>query len=211
MGFDFFLVTGFADLNVVRDFNFSYESLIDILVIVLLSIALLIVIVTPVLLAYCWANYSLEYVREYRSRFSLKKWFSNRSDFQLAEVPDLVWMRYRTTYSRMIGFGFSIIAYSISSISYMIQNFTRLEHALVEYFSFPFDVLKNLGKASSTGEVVIMQMEEVWMEMLYIVVISIIFFFVGYIFGAFLVDYRLKKLKRNFKKEISLSRFSSDE
>jgi hypothetical protein len=210
MGFDVLFFFGFVNLNIMRDFNFSYESLIEILVIVLLSIALLIVIATPVFLAYCWANYSFEYVREYRSRFSLKKWFSNRSDFELADVSDLVWMKYRTTYSRMVGFGFSIIAYAVASISYMIQNFVRLEQAMVEYFSFPFDVMKNLGQVESTGEV-ITQMEGVWKEMLYIVVISIIFFFVGYIYGSFLVDYRLKKLKKQFKKEISASRFSSNE
>lgn len=198
MGYSILTLPGFAEIDIIKDYNFNYETLTDVLVIILLSIALFIVIAAPVFFALCWAHYSLEYVKEFRSQFSLKKWFLNRADFELEQVPDLVWIKYRSTYSKMIGFGFAILAYAVSSITYMIQNFGRLEHALKEYFSFPFQVVKNLGQATTPGEV-IMKMEEVWMEMLYIVLTSIIFFFVGYIVGAFLVDFRLRRLKKGSK------------
>ena len=196
MGFDVLFLLSYAEFNIVRDYNLSYESLVDIVVLILLSIALLIVIVTPVFFIFCWVNYSLEYVKEYRSHFSLKKWFKHRNDFLLEEVPELVWIKYRSTYARMVGFGFSVLAYAVTSITYMLQNFSRLELALVDYFSFPFKVIKNLDGVETNGGV-LLPMEEVWMEMFYIVVISIIFFLVGYIYGSFLVDFRLKRVKKS--------------
>jgi hypothetical protein len=173
----------------------NLESVVDVVVLVLALASLLFVIVFPIIIVVFWVRYSQEYVREFRYHFSLKKWFANRSDFSLENLPDLLWIKYRATYSKMIAFGFSVMAYVIACAVYMVQNFDGLDKALVEYFSFPFKVLNNFGSTESRGGVML-PMEEVWIEMLYIVLISIIFFLAGYIFGSFLVDFRLRRLRK---------------
>lgn len=209
MGTDVLLILGFAELDLFKDFNIEYETLVDIVIIILLCIGLLVVIAAPLFLLSCWTIYSIEYVKKYRSRFSVKKWFSGKSPLNLIDVTSVEWLRYRSTYSRMVGFGFSIIAYGTASAAYLIQNFNRIEYGLVEYFSFPFKVVKNLDHFQSIDRLenidrVLFPYEEVWNEMIFIVVISAIFFLVGYIFAAFLVDYRLSKLKRGARQTAKL-------
>lgn len=202
MGIDVIFLLGFAELDFLRDFNLKFEPLVDIVVIALLAIALLVVIITPVFLLFCWTIYSVDYVKRYRSKFSVQKWFTGRSELGPKDVYYMEWLGYRSTYSRMVGFGFSIFAYGTASTVYLIQNFKRIENGMVEYFSFPFKVVKNMNHFQSAEGLenidhVLFPYEEVWAQMIYIVVISAIFFLVGYIFAAFLVDYRLRNLKRD--------------
>ena len=193
-----------VDLNLIRDYSFNYDSLVDLVVIILLCIALFVVVVTPVFLLCCWVIYSVDYVKNYRSRFSVQKWFSGKSDTSLADLSDLIWIHYRITYSRMVGFGMSIFGYGTASAFYMILNFKRIEEGLTEYFHFPFKAVENLDQFESMQQMtsfdqIMFPSQEVWAEMLSIVVISIIFFLAGYIFSGFLIDYRLKKLRGEIK------------
>ena len=193
-----------VDLKLFRDYSLSYDSLVDLVVIILLCIALLVIVITPVFLFCCWAIYSVDYVKNYRSKFSVQKWFSGKSDTSLAELSDLIWMHYRTTYSRMVGFGMSIFGYGTASAFYIILNFKRIEEGLTEYFRFPFKAVENLDQFEAMRRMesvdqILFPSDEVWAEMLSIVVISMIFFLAGYVFSGFLVDYRLKKLRGDIK------------
>jgi len=204
VGTDALLILGFAKLNFLRGLNLEFDSLVDIVVFFLLVLGLLVIMITPLFLLFCWVSYSIDYVKKYRSKFSVKKWFAGRSQLGPRDVTNIEWLRYRSTYTRMVGFGFSIIAYVTSSISYLIQTFERIDHGIVEYFSFPFHVMRNLDRFQSMDRLdsidrILFPYEEAWAEMIFIVVISAIFFLVGYIFAAFLVDYRLSKLKRNIR------------
>jgi len=204
VGTDTLIIAGFLELNFLRGLNLEFNSLVDLVIIFLLVMGLLVIMVTPLFLLYCWVSFSIDYVRKYRSKFSVKKWFAGRSQLGPRDVTNIEWLRYRSTYSRMVGFGFSIIAYLSSSVAYLIQSFESIEHGIVEYFSFPFHVMRNLGRFQSmdrldTIDRILFPYEEAWAEMIFIVVISAIFFLVGYIFAAFLVDYRLSKLKRNIR------------
>ena len=202
-----FYLLEFSEVNLIRDYNFSFDTLVDLVVIVLLSITLMVIIAAPVFMLCCWTIYSIDYVKNYRPKFSVQKWFSGKSDIPLSELSDLIWMRYRITYSRMVGFGFSIIGYGTACTYYLIQNFKRIEEGLTEYFSFPFKVVENLdGFQSFSGpeniDEVLFPNEEIWAEMIYVVVISAIFFLAGYVIASFLVDYRLKKMKKSISRKI---------
>ncbi len=199
---DVLFILGFAKLDILRDFNLEYGSLVDIVVIILLCMGLLVVIATPLFLLCCWTIYSVDYVKKYRSKFSVQKWFTGRSKLGLKDITNIEWLRYRSTYSRMVGFGISIWAYGAASTVYLIKNFKRIENGMVEYFSFPFKVVKNLDQLQTVDQVENMESvafpyQEVWNEMIFIVVISAIFFLAGYIFASFLVDYRLRKLNKS--------------
>ncbi len=202
-----FYLLDFSEVNLIRDYNFSFDTLVDLVVIVLLSITLLVIIAAPVFMLCCWTIYSIDYVKNYRPKFSVQKWFTGKSDIKLSELSDLIWLQYRITYSRMVGFGFSIIGYGIACTYYLIQNFKRIEEGLTEYFSFPFTVVENLDEfksLSSTESIddILFPNEEVWVEMIYVVVVSAIFFLAGYLFASFLVDYRLKKMKKSLSRKI---------
>jgi hypothetical protein len=208
MGVDVLLyLFDFVELKIFRDYSLSYDSLVDLVVIILLSIAILVIVLAPVFLFCCWAIYSVDYVKNYRSSFSVQKWFSGRSDRSLAELSDLIWMHYRTTYARMVGFGMSIFGYGTASSFYIILNFKRIEVGLTEYFRFPFRAVENfdqieLVQRMESVDQIMFPSDKVWAEMLSIVVISIIFFIVGYVFSGFLVDYRLRKLRGDIKVSI---------
>lgn len=95
----------------------------------------------------------------------------------------------------MIGFGISIIAYAISSNFYMYKNFDQIGTGLKEYFSFPFVVFKNIR----TTEVKIksgIPLTDVWLQMIFIVGVSIFVFFVGYFMGQIIVNLRYKRIEK---------------
>ena len=184
-------------IDLRKDFNFKAESLLEVLVIIIICCALLAIMLTPILLVYCWIYYSYKYVCNYRDRFSLKKWFKKTSDLYEVKVSKRVWFKYRKTYSKMLGFGLSILAYCLASNFYMLRNFDRLEVALVNYFSFPFKVLDNISKLKVRDENNLV-LETIWQEMLLIVIVSVVMFFVGYFIGYSIVNFRFRRVQKWF-------------
>lgn len=184
-------------IDLRKDFNLRVESILEVLVIIIMCCALLAIVLTPVVLVYFWIYYSYRYVCNYRDRFSLKKWFKKTSDLYEVKVSKRVWFKYRKTYSKMLGFGFSILAYCLASNFYMFRNFDRLEVALVNYFSFPFKVLDNISKLRVLDENNL-ALEEIWKEMLLIVFVSIAIFFLGYMIGTMIVNFRYRRVKKWF-------------
>ncbi len=68
-----------------------------------------------------------------------------------------------------------------------------------EYFRFPFLVLDEFGLINSSKEIE-MKFEDFWNHMLLIVVISGMFFLVGYLLGSLVVDLRFKLLNKQVQK-----------
>ena len=170
-------------------------ELLDLLVIILLCCVTLVIILTPLVLIYLWVHYSFGYVKSYRKRFSIKKWITGKSDLNYGSFPRKVWRSYSRVYSKMIGFGLSILAYSLSSIFYMTLNFKRIEDALVDYFSFPFKILDGLDNLENSNPIA-SQIIELSLEMIAIVGVSILAFALGYLIGRLIVYYRFRRLKR---------------
>ena len=191
------------DLNPKKDFHIRIESILEVLVVILICCALLVVVLTPLFLVFFWVSYSLQYVINFRDRFSMKKWLKGESDLNFESFSALVWMHYKETYSKMIGFGLAILAYAISSNLYMFKNFERMEDALFDYFSFPFTVLNSFGKFNLLKEES-MVINEMWKEMLLIVGVSFLVFFIGYLLGRLIVHLRYAKLKKDWQQQVLL-------
>jgi len=121
-----------------------------------------------------------------------------KSDLDFESFSKLIWINYRETYPKMIGFGLAILAYMVSTNLYMYKNFNKLEDALFDYFSFPFKVLDNFNQID-----VLTQdknvLSEVWQEMYLIVGISFFIFFIGYFIGRLTVSLRYGKLKKEWQ------------
>jgi len=171
------------------------KSVADYVTFILLWITTLLAVITPLTLIYLWIFYSSIYVKKYRAIFSVKKWIFGKSDLKEHHFTDAMRLSFRKIYSRMIGFGISIVAYSFASIRFMLLNFDEMEIALIEYFRFPLLALDEFGLISTSRELE-MKFDYFWNQMLLIVVISAMFFLIGYLLGSLLVDFRFKFLKK---------------
>jgi len=170
-----------------------YNNLLNILTWLLLIIITIIIVITPLVLIYCWLYYSVGYVKKFKNNDDFKKLLYDKGQKNDKKLPRVNWLRYRKTYSKMIGFGISIIAYAISSNFYIYKNFDQIGTGLREYFNFSFVVFKNIG----TTEIKVksgIPLTDVWLQMIVIVCVSIFLFFVGYLMGQIIVNLRYKRI-----------------
>lgn len=180
----------------------NYQSIADLVTVFLLYVTTFLVVITPIVLVYFWILFSYKYIKIFRRNFSLKKWFRGKSKLEEAHLNDSIWLAFKNVYAPMIGFGVAIIAYIFSSIRFMVLNFESMGTATAQYFKFPFFVLDKYGwiEVKETAE---MNIDFFWNQMLLIVVISGLFFLVGYLLGAILVDLRLKMTRKKIKNSSS--------
>jgi len=175
-------------------------SIFKVVVVFLICCALLGILLTPLLLLYSWVYYSFKYVKQFRDKFSVKKWVLGKSGLNFESFSKLIWMNYRETYSKMLGFGLAVLAYAVSSSMYMYKNFNKLEDALLDYFSFPFKVLDNFNQIGVPPQNEGVP-SELWQEMYLIVGISFLVFFIGYFIGRLVVSLRYGKLKKEWQQQ----------
>ncbi|MEJ2113941.1 MAG: hypothetical protein P8X62_09725, partial [Flavobacteriaceae bacterium] len=131
---------GLQGNQVPVDRYFTLEGLSELVTVLLLFCVTLIVVVTPLLLLFCWIYYSQNYVNKYRNKEALAETILENRLPSKEGVLKSDRIEYIKTYSRMFGFGLSIIAYGISSNVYMFLTFSEYKEALINYFSFPFKV-----------------------------------------------------------------------
>jgi hypothetical protein len=169
---------------------FDYNGLSEFVVLLFLLCITLTVVITPLVLITCWIYYSKKYVRKFRNNKDLKHSLTENSSTDYTGLANASKVEYSKTYSKMFGFGLSIIAYGISSNVYMLLTFSELREALINYFSFPFRVYRSLGflEQISTAS---MPLPEVWKAMLLIVALSVAVFFIGHFIGKIIVAKRL--------------------
>src|SRR5210317_911381 len=134
---------GLQDNQAPVDRYFTLEGLSELVTVLLLFCVTLIVVVTPLLLLFCWIYYSQDYVKKYRNKDALAETISGIGLHSKEEVLKSDRIGYIKTYSRMFGFGLSIIAYGLSSNIYMFLTFSEYKEALINYFSFPFKVFSS--------------------------------------------------------------------
>jgi len=190
----------FLNLDITDKLNIdlNYDNIIDLIAIVLLMISTFLVVITPIILLFFWSYFSIVYVKKFRSVFSLKKWLNKKSKLDKKYFQKHIWWPYRKVYSSMLGFGMAVMAYLFFSIRFMSYNFDKMEIALAEYFSFPFKVLENL-KWMETNQTTTIHLDELWDEMFLIVIMSFVFFMLGFLIGSLIVDFRFKLMDKKIQ------------
>jgi hypothetical protein len=183
-------IYGLQSYQVPKDNYFNYKGLSEVVSLLLLFSITLIVVIAPLVLVGCWIYYSREYVKKFRHNQDLEQLRTENRLADHTEITESYKVQYSKTYSRMFGFGLSIIAYGISSNVYMFLKFGELREALINYFSFPFRLFRSL-KVLENIPVNTIPLQEVWSAMLLIVAISIAVFFIGYFVGKLIVTTRL--------------------
>ncbi|UCD61511.1 MAG: hypothetical protein JSV59_02750 [Flavobacteriaceae bacterium] len=177
------------------DRYFTLEGLSELVTVLLLFCVTLIVVVTPILLLFCWIYYSQDYVKKYRNKDALAETILENRLHSKEEVLKSDRIGYIKTYSRMFGFGLSIIAYGLSSNIYMFLTFSEYKEALINYFSFPFKVFSSFRILERLPENSI-PLTDVWRAMLLIVTIAAVVFFVGFFIGKLIATARLEEKPR---------------
>ena len=180
--------------GISEKYELLYDILVEIVVSFLLSCFTLIIILTPLVLLYCWLYYSYRYVKNFKKSKSFKQILIERDHGDIRNLPRSSWSEYRRIYSKMIGFAVAIIAYTISSNIYMFKTFNKVEVALKGYFSFPFEVFTGLNTVDEESNLTV-PVTEVWVGMLLIVCISILVFFVVYFIVKEMLNIKYKKVQ----------------
>lgn len=186
---------GLQDNQAAVDRYFTLEGLSELVTVLLLFCVTLIVVVTPLLLLFCWIYYSQDYVKKYRNKDALAETISGNRLHSKEEVLKTDRIGYIKTYSRMFGFGLSIIAYGLSSNIYMFLTFSEYKEALINYFSFPFKVFSSFRILERLPENSI-PLTDVWKAMLLIVTIAAVVFFVGFFIGKLIATAKLEEKPR---------------
>ncbi len=189
--------------------DLNYDTIVNMIAIVLLVIATFVVVTTPLFLLFFWIYYSGIYVKKYRQIFSLKKWLNKKSQLTDKHLQKKIWWPYRKVYSSMLGFGISILAYVFFTIRFMSSKFDKMETALTGYFSFPFKVLENL-KEMETNQITRILLDELWDEMILIVIMSVVFFMIGFLTGSLIVDFRFKLMDKKIQKEARRAKLNKE-
>ena len=174
---------------IMKEITFSNTVQI-VLSISVLIFAFFVIIITPLTLIYCWLNNLFEY-RKYHTK-------NNISYSELYDLPKHVFLKYKRTYSNLLGNGFGIVAWTLSSYFYVTKNIDGISVGLAEYFSFPFKLLSNTTIIGITTKDNITF--EVLISILLIIAFSFILFFLGRRIGSSLADtnyYRYGKLEDN--------------
>lgn len=148
-------------------------------------------VIAPLVLIYLWISYSFVYVKKYRPLFSFGKWVFGKSNLDPNNFNAILILSYQRIYSLMLGFGMAILAHAFASMRFMLTKFDEMETAMIQYIRFPLLVLQEFGLINSGRELTI-QSEEFSDEMLLIVVISGMFFLIGYLLGSLIIDLRFK-------------------
>jgi len=186
---------GLQDNQAPVDRYFTLEGLSELVTVLLLFCVTLIVVVTPLLLLFCWIYYSQDYVKKYRNKDAFAETISGNRLHSKEGALKSDRNGYVKTYSRMFGFGLSIIAYGLSSNIYMFLTFSEYKEALINYFSFPFKVFSSFRILERLPENSI-PLTDVWKAMLLIVTIAAVVFLVGFFIGKLIATAKLEEKHR---------------
>ena len=170
------------DITTSRENTFIYATQVF-LTFITLIFAFFIIIVTPLILFYCWINNYFGYRKYHTLIYSLK--------YKSEKVPKRVIYAYKRIFSNMYANGFGILTWALSSYYYISISYNQIGDGLLDYFNFPFKLL--FGITNGTESIKDTISLDVWISMLLIVGISITLFFLGRFIGNTIIDINYKK------------------
>lgn len=106
---------------------------------------------------------------------------------KLKELPESIWVEYCKIFTNMTGYGFGFITWVVSSYFYIFLNYNSFEAGLTDYFKFPFKFLKSISLSLSSESIKQELPMEVWVNMVFIFVMTALAFFIGKYIGWIVV------------------------
>lgn len=180
----------------LKEYTFIYVAQI-IITFVILILAFFIIILTPLILFYCWISNYLSYQKYHTFIYGLK----NTSK----KLPKHLISEYKHIFSSMFANGFGILTWILSSYIYISFSYNKLSDGLLDYLKFPFKLIYGVANENITPIQDIIPLE-VWASMLLIVGISIIHFYLGRFIGKTIIDSNYKTFPFHINKpEVEIS------
>lgn len=106
-------------------------------------------------------------------------------------MPETTWRAYCRAFSNLNAYFFGFITWVITSFFYIYVNFDSIEIGLKAYFQFPFKLFASF--ISKEKSVITAVSFEVWINMLLIVSVTILAFFIGKLLGRIILTSAYKK------------------
>ena len=156
---------------------------------IIVIFAILLIITTPVLLLFNWIIHFFDCIKMKNTKhFLLKKYNA---------LPKRFFKNYRICYATLIGNTFGLITWILVSYLFIAKSYNHFQDGLIAYFNFPFKIFDEIV----TREIDISYIidSNLWLEMLFIVGISIINYLIGYTIGKLIVHKHLKKTVHNLE------------
>lgn len=159
----------------------------DSMLFVLISVALFIIIATPVVLFYSSID---NYYKWKKSQFLVNVEFCCEETTNHPTYVTKVCKQYKRSMSRFIANSFGLIAWNVFSLLYISTAFDNFKLGVVDYFAFPFEALESFSYAN-TAEIINTYSSN-WIYMFIILGATLLFFQIGRLLTPFFIKRNLE-------------------
>jgi len=167
------------DVMTLKENTFIYATRL-ILIFIISIFTFFMIIVTPLILFYCWANNYFDYRKYHSLIYSLKA--------KSEKVPKRVISAYKPIFSNMYANAFGFLTWMLSSYYSVSISYNQESVGLLEYFGFPFKLLSRISNgAESFNDAIPLG---VWVSVLFIIAgISTMLFLLGRFIGNTIINF----------------------
>jgi len=163
-----------------------YETLIVVFSSIFIFSTVILMMITPVILFYLSITSFIDFKGYFQN--IEKKIYNKKENLEvLLKAPKWRCDKFIKNYSLFIGNVFGLVIWNVLSLIYIIFLFNDLKIGLQKYFYFPFEVINSLLKKNKY------EFSKQWIFMMSLILISVIFFFIGKIIGSKLAKNKLIK------------------
>jgi len=167
---------------------YFYEVLIVVLICIFIFSSVIVVMITPVILFYLLITTFLDFNGNLKN-LEKKIYFKKENLDVLLKIPKWRCEKFIESYSLFLGNVFGLIIWNVLSLVYIVFWFKDLKIGLQEYFYFPFEVINSLLKNNIKYNN--FEFSKQWIFMMSLILISVIFYYIGKVIGSKLAKNRL--------------------
>lgn len=167
---------------------YFYEVLIVVLICIFIFSSVIVVMITPVILFYLLITTFLDFNGNLKN-LEKKIYFKKENLDVLLKIPKWRCEKFIESYSLFLGNVFGLIIWNVLSLVYIVFWFKDLKIGLQEYFYFPFEVINSLLK--NNIKYINFEFSKQWIFMMSLILISVIFYYIGKVIGSKLAKNRL--------------------
>jgi len=172
--------------NSESELLYMYETLIVVFSSIFIFSTVILMMITPVILFYLSITSFIDFKGYFQN--IEKKIYNKKENLEvLLKAPKWRCDKFIKNYSLFIGNVFGLVIWNVLSLIYIIFLFNDLKIGLQKYFYFPFEVINSLLKKNKY------EFSKQWIFMMSLILISVIFFFIGKIIGSKLAKNKLIK------------------
>ncbi len=169
--------------------EFLFSSAIYVFTLICLISAVIVMMLIPIMLCY---SIIIHYFNLKEINAKLKTFDSEDSIDKKSKFHQEVCDNYVKEFTNFMKSSLGLVAWNIFSIIYIISGFEDLKTGLIEYFYFPFKIIKTFDENEIFNSY--LDFSSNWSYMLSIIALTFVFFFIGKFVGIYLGRTQIKKI-----------------